>query len=366
VACLTLSVISGGTVMLFANLLIQWQLVNVYARPPVIVDISAPDAGEQFRQAKQANNTAADHAAKTIQTITLIGYGAVTLTAAGVCWFVAGRALGPLRRITAVAAALTEQTLAERIAFHGPRDEVKTLADTFDAMLDRLAHAFDGQRLFVANASHELRTPLTVIRTAIDVTMARPQRTETEYRRTLTTIEDAAQRSQNLLDALLRLARTQHRRAGLQPLDLAETTRTVLGTDTDQHPHPHPHRELEPATVMADPVLIALLLRNLIDNAARYNQPDGQIWIRTGTHNNTAFLQVENTGPTISNDQASELVHAFHRGHRAAPGDGLGLGLTIVNAIVHAHHGHLQLDPRPAGGLIATVTLPPESTTTDP
>jgi signal transduction histidine kinase len=87
--------------------------------------------------------------------------------------------------MTAVASRLSQDTLGERIAFHGPRDEVKSLADSFDAMLARLERAFDAQRLFVANASHELRGPLTVIRTAADLALSRPERPEQDYRRAL-------------------------------------------------------------------------------------------------------------------------------------------------------------------------------------
>jgi signal transduction histidine kinase len=358
VTCLALSALSGGIIMMFAYVLIDWQLVNVYARPPVLVDPSSPTAGEQFQQAKQADNNAADRAARTIQLMTLAGYGTVTITAAGACWFVAGRALRPLRQITTLASGLSEHTLSDRIAFNGARDDVKTLADTFDAMLDRLDRAFDGQRLFVANASHELRTPLTVIRTAADVTLARTHRPEVEYRRALTTVADAVQRSEHLLDALLRLARTQHRRISPHRLDLAEAARAVLGADTDLPPCVH--RELAPATVLADPALISLLLRNLVDNATRYNVPDGHIWVRTRSHEGTALLQVENTGPTMTDDQVRRLVRAFHRGHRTPSDEGLGLGLTIVDAIVHAHAGDLQLTPRPGGGLVATVSLPPD------
>ena len=107
----------------------------------------------------------------------LITLAGATLLAAVAGWIVAGRILRPVHRITAAARAACEQNLSQRIALRGPRDELRELADTFDAMLDRLDRAFTGQRQFIANASHELRTPLTVMRTTIDVVLAKPDPT---------------------------------------------------------------------------------------------------------------------------------------------------------------------------------------------
>jgi signal transduction histidine kinase len=365
--CLMLLVVSGAVLMVFVNLLVGFKLSAIYNRPLVVVDLSSPTPqGEEFVRAKQAANDAADQAAATIRVLSLIGFVVVIAAGSGLCWLVCGRALKPLRGITALASRLSQDTLGERIAFDGPRDELKTLADSFDAMLDRLARAFDAQRLFVANASHELRAPLTVIRTAADLTLSKPARPETDYRRSLTTVEAAAQRSQRLLDSLLRLATTQHRGSGLEPVDLAEAARAAIG----DHPPDQPrlHADLDPARTIADPALIDLLLRNLIDNAARYNQPDGWIRIHTAAHDDTATLTVESTGPLITADQARDLVRAFHRGQRTrtTANDGFGLGLAIVDAIVDAHTGRLTITPRPTGGLLIVVALPAPHETPPP
>jgi signal transduction histidine kinase len=363
--CLSLFVLSGTLLMILMNVLISVELSNAYTRPIVVTmdpDIAGTGSpvlpGDRLTQAITSSNDTADAVARQIRLQSLISFGVLTVLASGLCWFVSGRVLRPVRRITAVASRLSQDTIDERIAYHGPRDELRTLAESFDAMLDRLGCAFDGQRLFVANASHELRTPLTVIRTAADVTLSEPTRPEADYRRTLATIETAVRRSEDLLDSLLRLARTQHRRAALQPLDLAEAARAA----TARHPtrRPHLRTDLAPAPVMADPVLIELLLRNLLDNAIRYNQPDGWIHLRTRTQDGAAILEVENTGQPIPAEQIPQLVRAFHRGEhtRTLPGQGLGLGLAIVNAIVEAHTGRLHITPRPAGGLHTTVTLP--------
>jgi signal transduction histidine kinase len=107
----------------------------------------------------------------------LLSLAGAALLAAAAGWMTAGRILGPVHRLTAAARAASEQNLSQRIALQGPRDELRELADTFDTMLERLDRAFTSQRQFIANASHELRTPLTVMRTAMDVVLAKPEPT---------------------------------------------------------------------------------------------------------------------------------------------------------------------------------------------
>ena len=129
--------------------------------------------------------------------------------------------LRPLHAITSTARRLSESTLHERIALTGPRDELKELADTFDGMLGRLDTAFSAQREFVANASHELRTPLTIIRTEIDVALSDPEVSTDELREMGTAVNEAVDRSENLIDGLLVLA-TAESTPAMTDLDLAE------------------------------------------------------------------------------------------------------------------------------------------------
>ena len=125
------------------------------------------DLRAQFQQDR-------DDTLDTMLVASLVALGVVGVIAAGFGWLLAGRALHPLQHITATAGRVADRSLHERIAFDGPNDEVKDLADTFDAMLERLDRAFDSQRRFVANASHELRTPLAINRTLIDVALDDP------------------------------------------------------------------------------------------------------------------------------------------------------------------------------------------------
>jgi len=283
-------------------------------------------------------------------------FAALAAASLALCWLVAGRALGPIRQITDTAATLSHHTIDARIALHGPRDEVHTLADAFDAMLDRLARAFHGQREFVANASHELRTPLTIIRTAAEMALFRPTRTEREYRQALHTVATAAARSDAMLTSLLQLAQTQ-RGAARRPLDLAAVAATAAANwPADAPPI---HRHLAPAPGTGDPVQLELLLRNLLDNAARYNVAGGAVWLSTGHAPDGSWLWVENTGHAMDPADVPALLHPFQRGEgRSAGSAGAGLGLAIVDAVVYAHGAVRTLSPRAGGGLSVTVTLP--------
>jgi signal transduction histidine kinase len=270
-------------------------------------------------------------------------------------WLVASRALRPLRTITTVAEQLSHDTLQARITYHGPRDELRTLADSFNTMLDRLARAFQAQRLFAANASHELRTPLTVIQTAAEKALSRASRPEAEYRRALGTIVSAAHRSERLLSSLLALAQLRQR-SDRDTVDLAVATAEAVGVVPRSGPRIQ--AELVPATVAGDPVLIELLVRNLLDNAARYNVDSGAIWLRTTTGDDDAVLRVANTGPAMTEADLDRLRQPFHRGSGRTGTDGYGLGLAIVDAIVDAHNGHWTAAPRLGGGLTVEVHLP--------
>src|ERR671938_489616 len=118
----------------------------------------------------------------SLQAQYALALGGTLLVAVALGWLAAGRALAPVRRMTALARRVTQERLDERIALDGPHDELRELADTFDAMLDRLQAGMEGQRRFVANASHELRTPLTVIRAEVEATLADPRASDADLR----------------------------------------------------------------------------------------------------------------------------------------------------------------------------------------
>jgi signal transduction histidine kinase len=281
------------------------------------------------------------------------------LVAIALGYLVAGRALAPLRRVTALARRVTQERLDERIAMAGPRDELRELADTLDGMLDRLGAAFDGQRRFVANASHELRTPLTVIRAEVEVALADPDATAADLRRMGEVVLEAADRTQALLDSLMVLARSQQAVPRREPVDLAAAARTACALCEAEAAGRHidVRLDLRPAPVEGDPPLVERLVANLVENAVRHNERGGTVRVTT----RDGSVRVENTGPRIAEDDVRRLAEPFERLGRDSDGPGAGLGLSIVRAVADAHGAELALHPRTAGGLEAEVAFPHSS-----
>jgi signal transduction histidine kinase len=291
-----------------------------------------------------------------------VAFAVTAVLGLGVCWVVAGRMLRPLHALTAATRRISQDRLHERIALTGPRDEIQELADTFNEMVARLEASFNSQRRFVADASHELRTPLAIVRTGAEVLLAKRQSTIVQWEamghRTLI----AAGRAERLLEGLLALARSDSGTIVTETHDLAisaafalseadgEAEQAALTLTTDLHPAP----------VDGDPVLLDRMVRNLVDNAIRYNDPGGWVHVVTGHGDGQAVVTVRNSGDAIPPSEVDRLFEPFQRlaSHRAASSRSSGLGLAIVRSIVHAHGGAVTATPNPEGGLTVTATFP--------
>jgi signal transduction histidine kinase len=286
----------------------------------------------------------------------VLAFAGTLVVAVALGWVVAGRALAPLRRVTALAQRVTQERMDERIALHGPADELRELADTIDGMLDRLAAAFDGQRRFVANASHELRTPLTVIRAEVEVALADPDATVADLRHMGEAVLEATDRTQALLESLMVLARSQQALPRLEPVDLAAAARVAAGHSAAEAAARGVTVELdvERAPLQGDRPLVERLVANLVENAIRHNEPGGRVWVTA----RPGRIAVENTGRTISPEDVHRLAEPFERLNRDTEGSGAGLGLSIVRAVADAHGAQLRLRPRAGGGLVAEVDFP--------
>ena len=285
-------------------------------------------------------------------------------------YLLAKQALRPIAKVTKTAQQLSTETLDQRINLGGPDDELRELADTFDAMLGRLDAAFDSQRMFVANASHELRTPLAVIRTELDVTLSDPEANIEELRRMGGVALGATERAERLVSSLLALARLQAGvRAELEvrePVDLASLVPGVLDaveTDAKQR-HITIEQEVTPAVTTGDPRLLERLIGNLVENGVRHNVEAGWLRISCGQSAERVWLHVANGGPVIAPSEVDALFEPFRRGGgrvRTAT-RGAGLGLSIVRLTVEAHHGRLQAAAPPFGGLALRIELPGANT----
>jgi two-component system, OmpR family, sensor histidine kinase VanS len=275
-------------------------------------------------------------------------------------WFLAGRMLAPVRRITEATRRAANGSLSHRIELDGRADEFRELADSFDAMLARLETQVAEQQRFAANASHELRTPLAITQTLLDVARRDPDRDARELIERLRVVNT---RAIELTEALLLLSRAEQRTFVPEPVDLSlaaeEAVETLLPL-AEQHGVAI-ESAAAAAPVLGSPALLLQLSTNLVHNAIVHNlRAHGTIRIATATAGASAVLTVENTGEPLTPALVATFAEPFQRGSERIRGDhpGVGLGLAIVDSIVRAHGGTLALVPLPAGGLRATVRLP--------
>jgi signal transduction histidine kinase len=304
--------------------------------------------------------------AKVLDTFlqqSIIALAITTAAALTSAWIIAGRVLRPLRRITETAQRVAERNLHERIALQSPPDELKELADTFDAMLERLDRAFDSQRNFVTNASHEMRTPLAINRTLLEVALAYGELTP-ELQALHTTLLATNERSEYMIDGLLTLARSENSQIKRRPVDLADAAAyaveltaaeaSAAGVTVEAQP--------DPAPTTGDPALLERLALNLVQNGIRHNHRGGWVHVTT-SHDPVAGsveMTVANTGPEIPPYDIDELFEPFHRQHgqRTTNDRGVGLGLSIVRSVARTHGGDAHATPRTGGGLVVHIRIP--------
>ncbi|MEU5976488.1 ATP-binding protein [Streptomyces sp. NPDC047315] len=318
--------------------------------PPVTDDVAVVEKIEQTVQAVQ------DTALRQMILWSAVGLVVLALFAGFLGWWLAGRALRPVAAMTDAARRISEQNLHQRLSLTGSDDELHRLADTFDTMLDRLERAFESQRRFVANASHELKTPLAAQRTTLQVGLADPLPVHlVDVREDLLATNREAEQ---LIDALLLLARSDRGLDQTESVDLVATARLVTaelaplaavrgvridsGLDT-------------PLVVRGDTVLLRHLLTNVIRNAVQYNCPDGHVRVRF----DATTVTVTNTGALVPAERIPDLFEPFRRldTDRTAT-TGHGLGLPVAASVAEAHHATLTARPGPKGGLIVTLRFP--------
>jgi signal transduction histidine kinase len=326
---------------------------------PSLTPRQAEAQARQLQAQATQQHSAVLHQLLVQSMIALAGMSALSILLG---WIVAGRVLGPLRTITSTARDISSTNLHRRLALTGPQDELQELSDTIDALLARLEAAFQAQRRFVANASHELRTPLARQRTIAQVALADPQATAQALRTAHERVLASGAEQEQLIEALLTLARSQ---AGIdkpERFDLATLTRHALltrGPETERLGLTV-YASLSTAPATGDPRLVERLIANLIDNAVRHNVPDGRIEVRTQTGAGQAVISVTNTGPVIPAEAVARLLQPFKRlrPDRTGHHNGSGLGLSIVQAIADAHHAGLTVHPQPDGGLRVQASFP--------
>jgi signal transduction histidine kinase len=356
---LRLTLLYGALFLASGTILVALTYFLVAARPVAVQHFvtSQPVGGPTPTIPSLTDQANQQHDANLHQLLTqsAIALGIMTVVSLGLGWLLAGRVLRPVRTITAAARRISAGNLHERLALSGPPDEFTRLGDTVDGLLSRLEGSFTAQRRFVANAAHELRTPLTLQRAHLEAALTDPDPSAASWRTACERAVAAGMQQERILDSLLTLARSEGGLARREEFDLAEVAGDVLATADDS---PRFSCALDAASVIGDSHLVKRLVANLVDNAVRHNVPGGQVDVRTGMPGGRPTLSVANTGPDVPTADVARLLQPFQRLAADRTGDGLGLGLSIVDAVATAHGARLTLEPRAGGGLEVTVSFP--------
>jgi signal transduction histidine kinase len=278
-------------------------------------------------------------------------------------YVLSGILLRPVRDITQAASEISATNLSHRINYQGPRDELWSLADTFDSMIGRLEASFERQRQFVQDASHELRTPLAAIRTNIEVTEMAPEASIEEYRDLVATIKTQTERLTRLSEDLLLLTNDDGARVEREPVELALLASEVIA---ELQPLAGQRgvalRRVLQATpeVLASPDLLYRCLLNLVDNAIKYSGEGATVTVRVVDAGAVARAEVEDNGPGIP---AEALPNIFDRFFRLDKGRGRreggnGLGLAIVRELIESMGGTVGVRSEQGVGSTFWIALP--------
>jgi len=372
-------VFSGGRVISNSSLELESGRGNAAAREPT----SAPAGlalvlvgGEEYRVLSSPVVTSDGQRIGTFQAAlgTRVSHEvatnvAATLGVTGLIVFVFGAALSlwaarqslaPLRRMAESASEVTHASPGTRIDYDGPPDELGTLADALNSMLDRLEAAFAEQRHFVADASHELRTPLAIIRGNVELIRS-GHATGTEAQESIAMIDAETRRMNRLVDDLLSLARLQGaRERPFQELDvrtlLVETVARVqtLGERSVTLECP------EAVWVCGDPDLLEQALANIARNAVAHTRPGGTIAFACRPDATRVRISVTDDGPGIPAEDLGRVFDRFYRGHGPRPVEsgGSGLGLAITRRLIELHDGTISASNAEPHGAVFTIALP--------
>lgn len=282
----------------------------------------------------------------------------ITAVGLGIGWIVSRRLLAPLHEVSRAAAQARDGDLAYRIRARGPDDELRQLADTFDAMLERLEESFAAHRRFAANASHELLTPLATTRAILQI--AAEDSSGEELAELAPMLRETNERNIGVVKALLDLAGAEHADVDPEPVDLATLVREAARERrAAAAEHGVTVRIDAPARcpLPGNAALLRRLVANLLDNAIGHNVPDGRVRLAVLRRDGCLVLEVGNTGPRVEPDAVDRLFEPFYRA-RPRVGSGHGLGLAIVRSIALAHRGGVTATAGPDGGLTVRARFP--------
>jgi signal transduction histidine kinase len=312
-----------------------------------------------------------DGTLSTLRIYSFAGLAGLFLISLLVGWWVSGRALRPVEAITSTTREISGSDLSRRIGATGPRDELRTLADTIDDMLARLESEFAAQRALVGEVSHELRNPVAVIQANVDAVLADEDATPDLRRRSAAVISQATAGMTRLLEDLLAVARQRSSAFAEAEVELGTTTRRAV----EEYRLLAEERGIRVETrvdgngplVYADELALTRVLRNLLANAVRYSPDGGELTVAVGSRQGWAWVAVRDEGPGIAAGEQDRVFERYystrdeatdrHEEQRNADGRN-GIGLAIARQIVESHDGRIAVFSRPGSGSTFVVWLP--------
>ena len=301
---------------------------------------------------------------KLLRNYSLVCLGGVILLGAVGGYFLSGMMLKPVDRVSSLAARISTSNLKERINYQGSDDEMKRLADTFDDMLGRLESSFESQKQFVQDASHELRTPIAIAQTNIEVVEMEEKATTADYERLMEVLKLSLERMNRLSDQLLLLSEGSQDQAKWSVVDMASLLEEVTREFSANAAAAGVGLELESAPeemlVRGDSLYLKQAIINLVDNAIKYNRPEGTVKVLAQVEDSQLVLQVQDSGIGISQADQQRIFDRFYRvdKSRSRSQGGSGLGLAIVKKIVEGHGGTISVESAPGEGSTFRIMLP--------
>ncbi len=278
-------------------------------------------------------------------------------------WLATQSALRPIRRLTDAAGRIIRTGRTdERVRVGQDDDAIGELSRLFNAMLDRIEGLVTGMRGALDNVSHDLRTPLTRLRGTAELALAAPPDLD-RYREALADCVEESDRVLVMLQTLMDISEAESGAMPLQrsPIDLREVATRAVDLYRDVADAKGISLELagEPAPVLGDRVRLEQVAANLIDNAVKYTPAGGVVSVQTGTDQGRAVLRVSDTGAGIPADELPRIWERLFRGDQSRTERGLGLGLSLVKAIVEAHGGTVSVSSEPGKGSSFVTLLQP-------
>jgi len=281
----------------------------------------------------------------------------VMMTSASGAFFIARKALMPIKEISATVGRISESNLSERIGVENTPAELRALSASFNHTFDRLENSFKRQKQFTSDASHELRTPLSVILSQSEITLRR-ERTPGEYRKALMTIEEAGKLMSEIVTKLLTIARLGVDKAEIKKerIDLAKiisvAVKLLRPYAENNEIRINVYKIDQPVVIEGDRTAILELFINIIDNAIKYNIPHGKIDVSFRKEDAFIVIQVKDTGMGIAEEDLDQVFERFYRVDKSRSKHiaGVGLGLSICREIVRLHGGRITMKSQKGGG----------------